>query len=155
MKANLGGYIHGTKYTEYGQCRGFANKVYTYLFPGVSSITGYTSDNFGASSYPGSYKVGRIAWFGSGDVNTVKSLFRNAKAGYFVQMGRRNKKNSSGNAQAPHSAILAGVYDGGCDFYEANTDGQNTIQLNWYTWDALASRNVGFTIYAPNKYVLK
>lgn len=155
MKDNLYGYKHGTRYTGASQCRGFANNVYTCLFSGVSRISGYTNDNFGASSYAGSYQVARIAWFRSSDVSTVKNFFMKGKPGYFVQMGRRNRKNSSGNAQAPHSAILAGVFDGGCDFYEANTDGRNTIYLRWYTWDALANNNLGFTMYAPNRYQLK
>ena len=155
MKANLSGYRDGTRYTGSGECRGFANNVYTYLFPNVQRISGYTNDNFGASSYAGSYKVGRIAYFNSTDINTVKNFFKNAKPGYFVQMGRRYSLNSSRNAAKPHSAILAGVYADGCDFYEANADNKNTIKLNWYTWSALADKNKGYTLYAPNNYTLK
>lgn len=155
MKSNLNGYKNGARYTGSGQCRGFANNVYTYLFPGVQRISGYTNDNFGASRFDGSFKVDRIADFAPNDVNTVKNFFRKAKPGYFVQMGRRYSLNSSRDAAKPHSAILAGVYDGGCDFYEANADNKNTIQLNWYTWNKLADMNKGYTLYAPQNYRLK
>lgn len=155
MKSNLNGYKDGMRYTGSAQCRGFANNVYTYLFPNVQRISGYTNDNFGASSYIGSYKVGRISGFNSDDTNTVKNFFKSAKPGYFIQMGRRYSLNSSRNAAKPHSAILAGVYDDGCDFYEANADNKNTIKLNWYTWSALADKNKGYTLYAPNNYTLK
>ena len=155
MKSNLNGYKNGAKYTGSGQCRGFANNVYTYLFPGVERIYGHTNDNFGASRFDGSIKVDRITGFASNEVNTVKNFFRKAKPGYFVQMGRRYSLNSSRDAAKPHSAILAGVYDGGCDFYEANADNRNTIQLNWYTWDKLANMNKGYTLYAPQNYRLK
>ena len=155
MKSNLNGYKNGAKYTGTGQCRGFANNVYTYLFPGVQRISGHTNDNFGASRFDGSFKVDRITGFAPNEVNTVKNFFRKAKPGYFVQMGRRYSLNSSRDAAKPHSAILAGVYDGGCDFYEANADNRNTIQLNWYTWDKLANMNKGYTLYAPQNYRLK
>ena len=155
MKSNLNGYKNGAKYTGLSYCRGFANKVYTYLFPGVQKISGHTNDNFGALRFEGSFKVARIADFAPDEVNTVKNFFRQAKPGYFVQMGRRYSTNSSGDAAKPHSAILAGVYDGGCDFYEANADNRNTIQLNWYTWARLAKMNKGYTLYAPNDYRLK
>ena len=155
MKSNLNGYKNGAKYTGLGQCRGFANNVYTYLFPGVQRISGHTNDNFGASRFDGSFKVDRITGFAPNEVNTVKNFFRKAKPGYFVQMGRRYSLNSSRDAAKPHSAILAGVYDGGCDFYEANADNRNTIQLNWYTWDKLANMNKGYTLYAPQNYRLK
>ena len=155
MKSNLNGYKNGAKYTGSGQCRGFANNVYTYLFPGVQRISGHTNDNFGASRFDGSFKVDRITGFAPNEVNTVKNFFRKAKPGYFVQMGRRYSLNSSRDAAKPHSAILAGVYDGGCDFYEANADNRNTIQLNWYTWDKLANMNKGYTLYAPQNYRLK
>lgn len=155
MKSNLNGYKNGAKYTGTGQCRGFANNVYTYLFPGVQRISGHTNDNFGASRFDGSFKVDRITGFAPNEVNTVKNFFRKAKPGYFVQMGRRYSLNSSRDAAKPHSAILAGVYDGGCYFYEANADNRNTIQLNWYTWDKLANMNKGYTLYAPQNYRLK
>jgi len=149
------GYKVNTKYTGSGQCRGFANKVYGTLFSGVSNITGYTNDNYGATSYNGSYVVGRLANFGQNNTTAVKNLFMKAKSGAFVQMGRRHSLNSTKSAPAPHSAIVASVFSDGVNLYEANTDGRNTIQINWYTWAKLADRNKGFTIYMPNRYVLK
>lgn len=152
---NTNGYKVGTRYTGTGQCRGFANKVYTSLFKGVNSITGYTSNNFGATSYSGSYVVGSLSNIGSDGAPAVKNLFSKAKPGAFVQMGRRYSLNSSRTAPAPHSAIIYNIYSDGVDFYEANTDGKNTIKVNKYTWAKLADRNKGFTIYMPKNYVLK
>ena len=155
LGGKVAGYKVSTKYTGSGQCRGFANKVYGTLFSGVSNITGYTNDNYGATSYGGSYVVGRLANFGQYDTTSVKNLFMKAKSGAFVQMGRRHSLNSTKSAPAPHSAIVASVFSDGVNLYEANTDGRNTIQINWYTWAKLADRNKGFTIYMPNRYVLK
>lgn len=155
MKSNLNGYKDGSKYTGSGECRGFANNVYTYLFPGVSKISGYTGDNFGATYYNGSKVVARLTGFGANDSAAVKAFFNKAKPGYFIQMGRRYSLNSKKDAAKPHSAILASVTANGCYFYEANADNKNTIKYNWYTWGQLADRNRGYTLYAPNNYQLK
>lgn len=155
MKSNLNGYKDGSKYTGSGECRGFANNVYTYLFPGVSKISGYTGDNFGATYYNGSKVVARLTGFGANDSAAVKAFFYKAKPGYFIQMGRRYSLNSKKDAAKPHSAILASVTANGCYFYEANADNKNTIKYNWYTWGQLADRNRGYTLYAPNNYQLK
>ena len=152
---NTNGYKINTKYNGSGQCRGFANKVYQTVFGSVGYISGYTNDNYGATSYSGSYQLGRLANFNSSDINAVKNLFMKAKPGAFVQMGRRHSLNSTKSAPAPHSAIIHGIYSGGVDFYEANTDNKNTIKVTWYTWSQLADRNKGFTIYMPNRYALK
>lgn len=155
MKSNLNGYKDGSKYTGSGECRGFANNVYTYLFPGVSRISGYTGDNFGATYYNGSQVAARLTGFGANDSAAIKAFFTKAKPGYFIQMGRRYSLNSKKDAAKPHSAILASVTANGCYFYEANADNKNTIKYNWYTWGQLADRNRGYTLYAPNNYQLK
>ncbi|MBR5913788.1 MAG: hypothetical protein IKZ58_05460 [Selenomonadaceae bacterium] len=156
--ANQGGngLQKGTHYEGRGQCRGFANKVYNRLF-GLQGLYEYTNKNYGARDFPGSHVVGQLFDFGSGDANAVKNLFWNVKPGAIIQMGRRHRLNSSGNAPAPHTAIYAGApSDGrGCYFYEANTDGKNTIMFNFYTWAQLADRNKGFTVYEPNNYPSK
>lgn len=151
---NANGYRVNTKYTGSGQCRGFANRVYTSLFS-VSSITGYTSSNYGAASYSGSRVVGTLYNFAANNTTGVQNLFRNAKPGSFVQMGRRNSLNSTKTAPSPHSAIIFSVSSGGVEFYEANTDGKNTIKINYHSWADLANKNKGFTIYEPNNYVMK
>lgn len=152
---NTNGYRVNTRYTGDYQCRGFANKVYTTLFYGVGSISGYTNDNYGATSYQGSYQVGRLANFGEYDYEAVKNLFFRAKSGAFIQVGMRNYKNSSGNAPKPHSAILEGCNNDGVEIYEANADSRNTIQLNWYNWSDFTKRYKGVTLYMPNEYRLK
>lgn len=155
MKDNLNGYKAGTVYSDprQSQCRGFANDIYTRLFPNVSSLSGYTNDNFGAKSFSGSYRVGRLTGFGKNDVEKVKAFFANAKPGYFIQMGAR-ARNKKGDP-IPHSAIFVGTYNDGCYFYEANVPGGNRIGLNPHTWEYLATQKLGFTIYAPNNYCLK
>lgn len=146
------GYMVGTKYSGAGQCRGFANKVYQSIFSGVSYISGYSSNNYAATSYNGSYVVGSLYNFSASDTSAVKNLFMGAKAGAFVQMGRRYTLNSSKTAPSPHSAIIYSIQSDGVEFYEANTDGKNTIKINKYTWATLADKNKGFTIYLPNNY---
>ena len=143
----------GTRYTGSGECRGFANRVYNRLF-GLSGISGYTGSNYGASSFPGSHIVGQLHNFSASDVNAVKNLFWNVKPGAIIQMGRRHRLNSTKNAPKPHTAIFFyALSDGsGCNFYEANADGRNTIQVNFYSWADLADRNKGFTVYEPDNY---
>ena len=143
----------GTHYGGSGQCRGFANKVYNRLF-GLQGISGYTNSNYGASNFPGSHAVGQLFNFGAGDADAVKNLFWNVKPGAIIQMGRRHRLNSKKNAPAPHTAIFAGATanGSGCYFYEANTDGKNTIMFNFYSWADLADRNKGFTVYEPDNY---
>lgn len=155
MKDNLSGYKAGTKYSDPrgSLCRGFANDIYTRLFPNVSPLGGYTNDNFGATTYTGSYKVGRLTGFGTNEAEKVKAFFASAKPGYFIQMGAR-ERTKKGDPK-PHSAIFAGFYQGGCYFYEANVPSGNIIGLNPYTWEKLAMRKLGFTMYAPNNYSLK
>lgn len=155
LAANTNGYKNGTKYTGSGQCRGFANKVYLAIFPGVQYISGYANSNYSASAFTGSHEVGRLFNFGSGALGEVKALFTKARPGAFVQMGRRNRMNSTGTAPGPHTAILYSVSDSGVQFYEANADGKNTIKVNSYNWADLANRNKGFTIYEPDNYSLK
>ena len=156
--ANQGGnsFQKGTKYTGSGQCRGFANKVYNRLF-GLQGISGYTNSNYGAANYPNSHVVGQLFNFSEGDANAVKNLFWNVKPGAIIQMGRRHRLNNKKNAPAPHTAIFAGATSNGsgCYFYEANTDGKNTIMFNFYTWAQLADKNKGFTVYEPNNYPSK
>ncbi|MBR2142287.1 SH3 domain-containing protein [Anaerovibrio sp.] len=149
------GYKMGTKYTGSGQCRGFANMVYLATFQGVQYISGYTNSNYSAASIAGSHEVGHLFNFGTGATAEVKALFMKARPGAFVQMGRRYTLNSTRTAPSPHSAILYSVSDGGVQFYEANTDGKNTIKVNTYSWAELAQKNKGFTIYEPNNYALK
>lgn len=146
------GYMVGTKYSGAGQCRGFANKVYQSIFGGVSYISGYSSNNYAAASYNGSHVAGRLYNFSASDTDAVKNLFMCAKVGAFVQMGRRYTLNSSRTAPGPHSAIIYSIQSDGVEFYEANTDGKNTIKINKYTWSALADKNKGFTLYLPNSY---
>lgn len=152
---NTNGYRMGTRYTGSGQCRGFANMVYLATFQGVQYISGYTNSNYSAASIAGSHEIGRLFNFGVGSTNEVKALFMKARPGAFVQMGRRYTLNSTRTAPSPHSAILYSVSDTGVQFYEANTDGKNTIKVNTYSWAELAQKNKGFTIYEPNSYVLK
>ena len=150
------GFLEGTRYTGQYQCRGFANKVYNKLF-GLSGVSGYTGDNYGATNYPGSHIVGQLKNFGANDANAMKNLFLEVKPGSIVQMGRRGKLNSTKTAAAPHTAIFFYVpsNESGCYFYEANTDGKNTIKVNFYTWAQLAQKNQGFTIYEPNNYQMR
>lgn len=148
------GFKINTRYTGSGQCRGFANRVYTTLF-NVSSITGYSSNNYSATSFSGSRVVGKLFNHGNKNTSAVQNLFRNAKPGSFIQMGRRYSLNSTKTAPSPHSAILYSVSSSGCEFYEANTDNKNTIKINYYSWATLADKNKGFTIYEPNNYRLK
>lgn len=152
---NTNGYRVNTRYTGDYQCRGFANKVYTTLFYGVSSVSGFTSDNYGVNSCPGSYQVGRLANFSEYDYEAVKNLFFKAKSGAFIQVGMRKYKNSSGDAPKPHSAILEGCNNDGVEIYEANADSRNTIQLNWYNWSDFTKLYKGVTLYMPNNYRLK
>ena len=154
LSKNVNGYKDNTKYTGSYQCRGFANRVYTTLF-NVSNISGYAYNNYAASSYNGSHVAGKLYDHGSKNTSAVQNLFKNAKPGSFIQIGRRYSKNSTGDAQSPHSAILYSVRDNGCEFYEANTDWKNTIKINFYSWEKLADYNKGFTIYEPNQYKLK
>lgn len=148
------GYRVNSKFTGSGECRGFATKVYQTLF-NVGRVSGYTQDNFGASSYQYSHIVGSAKNFSSNDTGTVRNLFYKAKPGAFIQMGRRNRLNSSGTAAAPHSAILVYTDGNGAMFYEANADGKNTIKNNYYTWAQLAEKNRGFTLYLPDTYQLR
>ena len=143
----------GTKYTGGGECRGFANRVYNRLF-GLSGLSDYTNNNYGARSFPGSHIVGQLHNFSASDANAVKNLFWNVKPGAIIQMGRRHRLNSTKNAPKPHTAIFFyALSDGsGCNFYEANADGRNTIQVNFYSWADLADRNKGFTVYEPDNY---
>lgn len=154
LSTSSSGYIKNTKYTGSGQCRGFANKVYTTLF-NVNSITGYTSDNYGATSYSGSYIVGTLRNYAENDVSSVKRLIYKAKPGAFIQLGRRNRLNSTGTAPNPHSAILMDFNENSIVLYEANADGKNTIQVNTYSWSRFTDRNKGMTIYLPNNYSLR
>ena len=150
------GFIEGTRYNGGGECRGFANKVYNRLF-GLAGLYEYTSNNYGATSYPGSHIVGQLHDFGAGDANSVKNLFWEVKPGAIIQMGRRHKLNSKKNAPKPHTAIFfyAASDGSGCAFYEANADGRGTIQVNFYSWADLADRNKGFTVYEPDNYPRK
>ena len=152
---SVNGYRIGTKYTGSGQCRGFANKVYLATFQGVQYISGYANSNFGAASFAGSHEVGRLFNFSTGATAEVKALFMKARPGAFVQMGRRYTLNSNKTAPSPHSAIIYSISDNCVQFYEANTDGKNTIKVNFYNWSDLANKNKGFTIYEPNNYALK
>ena len=131
LSQSVNGFKPNTKYTGSGQCRGFANKVYTTLFS-VSSITGYSSNNYAATSYNGSHISGSLYNHGNKNTSAVQNLFRNAKPGSFIQMGRRYSLNSTKTAPSPHSAILYSVSNNGCEFYEANTDWNNTIKITFY-----------------------
>lgn len=155
MKDNLDGYKVATKYRGTSNCRGFANKVYTYLFPGVEGLEDYTSDNFGAKTYRGSRIVSTLSGFGKNDTGKVKAFFYNAKPGYFIQMARRYTLNSKRDAGFPHSAIIGEVNENGCYFYQANVPDNNIIGYRHYTWADLADHNIGYTLYAPNDYRLK
>ena len=156
VKKGGDGLQEGTRYQGSGQCRGFANKVYNRLF-GLQGISGYSNSNYGARDFPGSHVVGQLFNFAEGDANAVKNLFWNVKPGAIIQMGRRHRLNSKGNAPAPHTAIFYGATSSGsgCYFYEANTDGNNTIMFNFYSWGDLANRNKGFTVYEPDNYPSK
>ena len=140
-----------TKWTGGGECRGFAQQLYSKLF-GVDHITGYGYRNYTAANFPGSHEVGRLFDFDRYDLEGVKNLFANAKPGAFVQMGRRNSTNKAGTAPGPHSAIVHHVDSDGVWFYEANAGGTGMITHKKYTWDDLARSNRGFTIYLPNNY---
>ena len=155
MKDNLDGYKVATKYRGTSNCRGFANKVYTYLFPGVEGLEDYTSDNFGAKTYRGSRIVSTLSGFGKNDTGKVKAFFYNAKPGYFIQMARRYTLNSKRDAGFPHSAIIGEVNENGCYFYQANVPNNNIIGYKHYTWADLADHNIGYTLYSPNDYRLK
>ena len=144
-----------TKWTGGNECRGFAQQLYSKLFQGAGSITGYANNNYSASSYPGSYEAGRLFNFAANDINSVKSLFSKAKPGAFIQMGRRHSLNKSKTAPGPHTAILHKVESDGVWFYEANAGGTGMITYKKYTWADLADRNKGFTIYLPNNYSLR
>lgn len=154
LSTSVSGYIKGTKYSGDGECRGFANKVYQHTFKNVNYISGYSSNNYAASSYSGSYVAGKLYDFSANDVSAVKNLFLNIKPGAFIQMGRRYTMNKSKTAPGPHSAILYSVQSDGVKFFEANAGGTGRIEVNTYTWSQLADRNKGFTIYLPNSYTL-
>ena len=152
LSKRANGFIEGTRYDGNGQCRGFANRVYERLF-GLS-ISGYANNNYEASNIDGSHIVGRLYDFADWDTDAVRNLFWDVKPGAIIQMGRRHSKNSSGTAPRPHTAIFfyAASDGSGCAFYEANADGRNTIQVNFYSWADLANKNSGFTVYEPNNY---
>ena len=169
-----------TKFGESGQCWGFANKVYGELYGVKMGSQNLDAYNFSINEgyYNGSTVLGRIVEpnmpvdYPNGFVRSknsgygytvrqpvkvssqfkedIKELFLSAKPGCFVQMGRRKSLNSNGSQPVPHSAILFNIDEWGVEFYEANADGRNTIQLNRYNWDKLANSNLGFSIYYPN-----
>ncbi len=114
----------------------------------VDYPNGFVKYKRSASSY--GYVVSQPVKVSSKFKEDIKTLFLSAKPGCFVQMGRRKSLNSTGSQPVPHSAILFNIDEWGVEFYEANADGNNTIQLNRYNWDKLANSNLGFTIYYPN-----
>lgn len=138
---------NNTTYSGDYQCRGFANQVYTRLFAGTSGFGGYTDDNCGATSYSGSYICGANLNVAENEIESLKSTFAEARAGAFIQIAKRK-----GN---PHSAILVEFDGKGITLYEANTDWNNTIKVQTYTWEKFAKSNKGFTIYLPYNYALK
>ena len=69
----------------------------------------------------------------------IKSLLLQGRSGSFLQMRR-----SHGGS---HSAILYSATNDSVRFLEANTDGNNTIMLNEYTWTQLANKNQKISLY--------
>lgn len=145
-----------------GNCKEFARDVFNNLFGAyVSTTSNNNMDVIGCengkkhgaaidANYSGKYKKGISV--SQSYRNKVKSLFKSAKPGYFVQMGQRNKANSNGTAANPHSAIIYYVDNEKVCFYEANWISKTITINNCWTYDKFADTFLGFAIYAPNTY---
>lgn len=137
-------YKVGKVYLGLGECKGFANMIFNELF--AVSVGSTTSSKFAVNSDPKYvFCVGTIKNITANDVRT---LFDEAKIGDFVQMKRRGRTT-------PHSAIIYELDNGGVKFYEANMDGMNGIQTEYYSWEKLAAANDSMSVYEAVDYRLK
>lgn len=133
----------GTRSSE--QCKGFAKNVFYLCFKVTPGSTQSKPNNYLINGTSGMTRVG---YYSSITSSKAQSLFSKARPGDFVQMRRK----SSGGS---HSAIVYSVSSSGITFFEANTDGKNTVMKNTYTWSQLASKNSGMSLYAASDYSLK
>lgn len=139
----LGTKFTGTRASE--QCKGFAKNVFYLCFKVMPNSTQSKPNNHLLNSKSG---MSRVGYYSDITTNQAKSLFSKARPGDFVQMRRR----SSGGS---HSAIVYSVSSSGITFFEANTDGRNTVMKNTYTWAQLSSRNRGMSLYTASNYNLR
>ncbi|MBQ0107729.1 MAG: hypothetical protein KBS34_01120, partial [Phascolarctobacterium sp.] len=175
-------YHNQGQYWTDGQCRGFAATVFDEIFENdTGAYIGrgwwgyYSNDNMGfglSESQLNSHKiktVGRVSETGlpalggnrypyqvnksytTGFYNNLRALFQKAKVGDFVQMARRHTGNSSHYCGLPHSAIIESISSNGVRFFEANVT-KDRVYSKDYTWNDLANKNIGFTIYEPINY---
>lgn len=133
----------GTRSSE--QCKGFAKNVFYLCFKVTPGSTQGKPSNYLINGTSGMTRVG---YYSSITSSQAQSLFSKARPGDFVQMRRK----SSGGS---HSAIVYSVSSSGITFFEANTDGKNTVMKNTYTWSQLASKNSGMSLYTASNYSLK
>lgn len=132
----------GTRASE--QCKGYAKNVFYLCFGITPGSTQKKPNNYKLNSTSGMSCVGSVTGMSA---DTVKNLFMNAKPGDFVQM-RRTHGGS-------HSAIIYKVSSDGVTFFEANTDGRNTITKATYTWDQLCEKNAAMSVYTATDYTLR
>ena len=129
----------GTKSSE--QCKGYARNLFKMCFGiNVGSTQG---NNYRLDSVNGVSLVGTVT-----DMNeqNLRTLFANARPGDFVQMRRTHG--------GPHSMIVYSTSADGIYVYEANTDGRNTIEYNYYTWSDLCKKNTAMSLYTATNYAL-
>ncbi len=155
-------YQSGYNTADKGNCKEFARDVFNKLFGAyVGSTSSNNMDINGCSNgrkhraaidgnYSGRYRTNIPVSQSYRD--KVKSAFQSAKPGYFVQMGRRDKYNSTRTAASPHSAIIYYVDSNRIYFYEANWTKNKITISHSMTFDQFAATFLGFSIYAPNNY---
>lgn len=139
----LGSKFTGTRANE--QCKGFAKNVFYLCFKVTPNSTQPKPNNY---LLYGTNGMSRVGYYSNITTAHAKSLFSKARPGDFVQMRRRSTGGS-------HSAIVYSVSSSGITFFEANTDGKNTVMKNTYTWAQLANRNRGMSLYTASSYSLK
>ena len=133
----------GTRAGE--QCKGFAKNVFYLCFKVTPGSTVSKPYNYLLNGTSGMTRVG---YYSNISATQARSLFSKARPGDFVQMRRRSTGGS-------HRAIVYSVSSGGITFFEANTDGRNTVRKTYYTWAQLSSGNVGMSLYTASNYSLR
>ena len=129
----------GTNANE--ECKGYARNVFRMCFGiNVGSTQG---NNYMLNLVNGVSLVGSVT---SMNEQNIRSLFAQARSGDFVQM-RRTKGT-------PHSMIVFSTDTNGIYVYEANTDGNNTVKFNYYTWADLCNKNNAMSVYTATNYTL-
>lgn len=122
----------GTRSNE--QCKGYAKNVYSLMFGVLPPSTQRQPNNYLLTSSSSMRYMGTAS-----SASDIKSLLLQGRSGSFLQMRR-----SHGGS---HSAILYSATNDSVRFLEANTDGNNTIMLNEYTWTQLANKNQKISLY--------